>query len=187
MLDFRAKAGERAGVPPLETEHAQWFATEVQPHGCALRSWLLARFPTLPDVDDLVQESMVRLIRAREAGPVGSARALLFTAARNLALDAVRRQRVVNFEPITEDTSSFVLADSTDVVETVSKQQELELLTRAIQSLPGRCREVFTLRTAYGLTQRQIADKLGVSLSTVEKQFAQGIRLCAIFFANGGR
>ena len=104
-----------------------------------------------------------------------------------LDVDAVRRQRVVNFEPITEDTPSFVLADSTDVVETVSKQQELELLTRAIQSLPGRCREVFTLRTAYGLTQRQIADKLGVSLSTVEKQFAQGIRLCASFFANGGR
>lgn len=173
-------------MPPQDTEQARWFATEVQPHRPALRAWLLARFPTLPDVDDLVQESLARMLRARENGPIGSARALLFTTARNLALDAVRRQRVVRFEQITEDTPPSVLADSTDVVETVSKQQELELLTRAIQSLPERARQVFTLRTAYGLTQQQIADRLGVSLSTVEKQMTQGIRLCAEFFARGG-
>jgi hypothetical protein len=125
-------------MPPPDTEQTRWFATEVQPHRPALRAWLLARFPTLPDVDDLVQESLARMLRAREAGPIGSARALLFTTARNLALDAVRRQRVVRFEPITDETPSSVLADGTDVAETVSKQQELELLTKAIQSLPER-------------------------------------------------
>lgn len=128
---------------------------------------------------------MIRLHRAREAGPIRSARALLFTTARNLALDAVRRQRVVSFESLTEAADSSVLADNTDVVATVSKQQELELLTKAIQSLPERCRQIFTLRTAYGLTQRQIAEKLGVSESTVEKQMAQGIQWCAAFFAEG--
>ena len=112
-------------MPPQDTEQARWFATEVQPHRPALRAWLLARFPTLPDVDDLVQESLARLLRARETGPINSARALLFTTARNLALDAVRRQRVVRFEPITDETPSSVLADGTDVVATVSKQQEL--------------------------------------------------------------
>jgi RNA polymerase sigma factor (sigma-70 family) len=174
-------------MPPQDIEQARWFATEVQPHRPALRAWLLARFPTLPDVDDLVQESLARMLRAREAGPIGSARALLFTTARNLALDAVRRQRVVRFEQITDETPPSVLADGIDVFESVSKQQELELLTKAIQSLPERCRQVFTLRTAYGLTQKQIADRLGVSLSTVEKQMTQGIRLCAEFFARGGR
>lgn len=174
-------------MPPPDTEQTRWFATEVQPHRPALRAWLLARFPTLPDVDDLVQDSFARVLRARETGPINSARALLFTTARNLALDAVRRQQVVRFEPITDDTPPSVLADGSDVVETISKQQELELLTKAIQSLPERVRQVFTLRTAYGLTQKQIADRLGVSLSTVEKQMTQGIRLCADFFARGGR
>ena len=168
---------------PPETEQSRWFVTEVQPHRPALRAWLLARFPTLPDVDDLVQESLTRLVRARENGPIGSARALLFTTARNLALDAVRRQQVVRFESITDDTPLSVLADGTDVVETISKQQELELLTKAIQSLPERCRQIFTLRTAYGLTQKEIAARLGLSLSTVEKQMALGIELCAKFFA----
>ena len=152
-----------------------------------MRAWLLARFPTLTDVDDLVQESLTRVFNARDAGQIRSARALLFTTARNLALDAVRRQRVVTFEPITDETPSSVLADNTDVIATVSKQQELELLTKAIQSLPDRCRQIFTLRTAYGLTQKQIAHELKCSESTVEKQMTHGIRLCAEFFATGGR
>lgn len=173
-------------MPPQDIDQARWFVTEVQPHRPALRAWLLARFPTLPDVDDLVQESLTRVLRARETGPIHSARALLFTTARNLALDAVRRQRVVRFEQITDDTPPSVLADGTDVVESISKQQELELLTKAIQFLPERSRQVFTLRTAYGLTQKEIAARMGVSLSTVEKQMTQGIRLCAEFFARGG-
>ena len=181
---------ERALVNPVDPDSAdssRWFVTEVQPHRSALRAWLLARFPTLPDVEDLVQESFARVLRAREAGPIRSTRALLFATARNLAFDTVRRQRVVRFEPVTEETDSSVLTDSTDVIATVSKQQEIELLTQAIQSLPERCRQIFTLRTAYGLTQKQIAAKLGVSESTVEKQTAFGIRLCAEFFASGGR
>lgn len=172
--------------PDADPATALWFATEVQPHRPALRAWLLARFPTLPDVDDLVQESFARLMQAHAAGPIRSARALLFTTARNLALDAVRRQRVVAFEPITEETDPAVLMDTTDIVASVSKQQELELLTKAIQSLPERVRQIFTLRTAYGLTQKQIAEKLAVSESTVEKQMAAGIRQCAAFFARGG-
>ena len=169
-----------------EPDQACWFETEVQPHRPSLRAWLLARFPSLPDVDDIVQDTFARVLRAREVGPIRSTRALLFTTARNLALDAVRRQQVVRFEPITDSTDSSVLTDGADVVATVSKQQELELLTKAIQSLPTRCREILTLRTAYGCTQKEIARKLGVSDSTVEKQTALGIRLCAEFFAHGG-
>ena len=169
-----------------QTEVAVWFEREVQPHSAALRSWLLARFPTLPEVDDLVQESHARIFRARERSAIGSPRALLYAIAKNLALDAVRRQKVVSFEPITEDTPSYVLADESDFVETISRQQELELLKRAIQSLPTRCRRVFTLRTAYGMSLPDIAKHLEVSLSTVEKSMAQGTRLCAEFFASNG-
>lgn len=167
---------------PENADSRHWFFTEVQPHRSALRAWLLARYPSLSDVDDLVQESITRVVQARDSGPIRSARALLFATARNLAIDAVRRQRVVSFEPITEDGDSSAFADATDVVATVSNHQELELLTQAIQSLPERCRRILTLRTAYGLTQRQIAEKLGVSESTVEKQTAESIRRCAKFF-----
>lgn len=169
-----------------DAEHNAWFTAEVLPHTEALRGWLRARYPSLPDVDNLVQECLVRVARARESGPVGSAKAMLFTVARNLALDVVRRQRVVTFEPITEYDESSVYRDDTDVVATVNKQQELDLLAEAIQALPERCRQVFTLRAAYGLSQREIAARMGVSENTVEKQISKGLRRCTEFFAERG-
>jgi RNA polymerase sigma-70 factor (ECF subfamily) len=170
-------------VSPNGPDPTHWYLSEVQPHRPALRAWLLVRFPSLPDVDDIVQQSCACLLRAREGGAIRSARALLFTTARNLALDVVRRQRIATFEPVTDDDTSSVLMDDHDVVAAVSKQQELELLTLAIQSLPARSRQVMTLRAAYGFTPPQIAAKLGVSLSTVEKEMARSIRACATFFA----
>jgi RNA polymerase sigma-70 factor (ECF subfamily) len=68
----------------------------------------------------------------------------------------------------------------------VSRQQELDLLREAIQSLPDRCRQVFTLRTAYGLSQREVAARLGISENTVEKQMAKGLERCTEFFARHG-
>ena len=174
-------------MKPSRQDTDQWFLTEVQPHRPALRAWLLARFPSLPDVDDLVQETFSNVLQAREITSIRSTRALLFATARNLALDFVRRQCVVVFEPLSEQDELSSITDGVDVVAVVNKQQELELLALAIQSLPPRSRQVMTLRTAYGFTPSQIAAKLGVSLSTVEKETAKSIRHCTAFFAERDR
>ncbi len=52
-----------------------------------LRAWLRAKFPSLTDPDDLVQETFSRVLQARGTAPIASAKAFLFTTARNLALD----------------------------------------------------------------------------------------------------
>ncbi len=169
-----------------QPEQTRWFAEHVQPHEAALRAFLIKHFPALTDVDDLVQETFSRVLRAHAAGPVESPRGLLFAAARNLALDALRRRQIVTFEPMAENADSAVFMDVIDVAETVSKRQELELLTEAIQALPDRCRQVFTLRAVYGLSQREIAERLGISENTVEKQMGKGLRRCGEFFAQLG-
>jgi len=66
----------------------------VQPHESSLRAYLRAVFPSLPDLDDLVQETYLRLIRARESGRVNYAKAFLFTTARNAAIDFFRRRKI---------------------------------------------------------------------------------------------
>lgn len=53
----------------------RWFADEVQPHEPALRSYLRSR---ASDVDDLAQESYMRVLSTRKAGPIDSAKAYLF-------------------------------------------------------------------------------------------------------------
>jgi RNA polymerase sigma factor (sigma-70 family) len=164
----------------------RWFTEQVLPHEPALRSWLRGLFPSLPDLDDLVQETYVRVLRAHSGAHIESTKAFLFTTARNLALDECRHRNVISFEPIAEFEVLHVLDEKPGISETVSHRQELEFLTEAIQSLPERCRQVLTLRKIYGLSQKAIAAQLGISEHTVEAQVGNGVRRCAEFLALRG-
>ena len=169
-----------------ESEQARWFAEEVQPHESSLRAYLRGLFPTLPDIDDLVQESYARLIRAHEGSRISYVKAFLFTTARNAALDLFRRSRVVSFELMGDMSTLSVLEDRPNAAEATIKQEELELLATAVRGLPDRCRQVLTLRLLYGLSHKEIAVDLGISEHTVKAQLAKGMRRCSDFFASRG-
>lgn len=169
-----------------KSETARWFSEEVQPHESSLRSYLRRVFPSLPDVDDLVQESYARLIRAREAGRVSYAKAFLFTTARNAALDLFRRRRVVAIEGRADLEALPVVEDRPGTPDAVGRQQELALLAAAVQTLPARCRQVMTLRLMYGMPHKEIAAELGISDQTVKAQLAKGMRRCAEYLAARG-
>jgi RNA polymerase sigma factor (sigma-70 family) len=173
-------------MPPPPTEQARWFTEEVQPHESLLRAWLRGLFPSLPDIDDLVQESYVRLIRAREAGKVGHAKAYLFTTARNAALDFFRRRKNVVIEAVGDLKDSDVLDERLDVADALNKQQELDYLAEAVRTLPDRCRQTLTLRLLYGLSHKEIAAELKISEHTVKAQLAKGMRRCAAYFEERG-
>lgn len=168
-------------MPPQDPEQARWFAAEVQPHEAMLRAWLASRFPQLKDVDDIVQEAFVRVLAARAKAELRQPKAFFFATARNLALDYFRRRQISRAEPLGEFDELSVLGDGDDVAETVSRNQEIELMTEAIQSLPDRCRRVMTLRNVYGLAQKDIAAQLDISVRTVEAQVTIGIRRCTEF------
>ncbi len=170
--------------PP--SENSRWFASEVEPHESSLRSYLRNVFPALPDLDDLVQESYARLIRAKDAGRVSYAKAFLFTTARNAALDLFRRRNVVAIELVADFAKLHVLDDRPDAAEAVSRQQELEMLAGAVRDLPARCRQVMTLRLLYGMAQKDIAADLRISEHTVKTQLAKGMRRCAAYFDERG-
>lgn len=173
-------------MPPPDPELARWFAEEVQPHEPALRAWLRGRFPSLADADDLVQESYTRLLRARETGSIACARAFLFVTARNLALNQLRHLRHERPEGLAELDASGVLDESAAIPESVARAEDLQLLIHAIQSLPDRCRQIVTLRKIYGLSQKEIAEKLTISEHTVEAQGAIGLRKCIEYFRRHG-
>lgn len=174
---------------PLTTPDAglaRWFSEEVQPHEPALRAYLLKRFPSLPDHDDLVQETYARLLRARENGRLTYAKAFLFTVARNAAIDMFRRRRVVTHEPIDELAALPALEDDPGVVETLERQRRLELLIEAVSGLPERCRQVMMLRHLDGLPYKEIAARLGISAETVKVHMLKGVRECTAFFRRHG-
>lgn len=158
----------------------------MQPHEPALRAYLQARFPQARDVDDLVQDSYLRVLRAREAGPIASAKAYLFTTARNAALALFRRPRIFAENPVTDSAAECILEEGPGVAEQVSTRQEVALLLEAIDTLPGRCREIFILRKLQGVPQREIAQRLGLSEQTVQVQIGRGIRKCVDYLRRRG-
>lgn len=168
-------------------ESVRSFIDDVPHHRDALKGWLRVRFPSLDDTDNLVHESMSRVWRALSADSVSSSpRALLYATAHNLAVDHVRREKVARLEPIDPARELPVPEERPTPADTTERNQELELLTQAIAALPSRCREVLTLRKIYGLSQREIAARLGISEHTVEAQVANGMRRCAHYLGRLG-
>lgn len=148
-----------------------------------LRAWLASRFPPECDIDNLVQEALVRVCQAWERGEVHSPKAFLFATARNLALDQVRRLRIAPTISLVEIDAQAVLEEGASIPDLAARNQELEFLTEVVQSLPDRCRQVFTLRKVYGMSQRDIANRLGISEHTVSAQLTIAVHKCTAHFA----
>ena len=170
----------------LPSEDSRWFATEVLPHEAALRAWLRVHFPSVADADDLVQEAYARLMQAHATGPIACPRALLFVTARNLALNQLRHQRVERPEGAEEIDALAVADERAGAPEALAQAEDFQVLIRAIQSLPERCRQIVTLRKIYGLSQREVAARLGIAEHTVEAQGSIGLRKCIEYFRRHG-
>ena len=166
---------------PPETD--QWYVTHLAPHLPMLRAWLRSQFPQERDVDDVVQEAVLRVWRMRQLeGEIRAPKAFLFATARNLVISGKRkatRQGQFSFADLDE---LGVLDEDEHLPAALAKAEELELLTQAIQSLPSRCRQVITLKKIYGLSQQAIADELGISINTVDTQGAIGMRKLTEYF-----
>ncbi|MSU49193.1 MAG: sigma-70 family RNA polymerase sigma factor [Opitutus sp.] len=172
--------------PAGSADHLQWFAEHVYAHDRKLKSYLQRSFPSLRDIDDIAQESYLRVWRRHLERPVIFSRAFLYKVAARLALDAVRRTRNC---PIEASQSSNVLNgidEAATVIERVCVTQEIELLYEAIGGLPARCREIFLLRKIHGLSQKEIAWRLCLSEQTVQGQASRGLRRCRQLLARRG-
>jgi RNA polymerase sigma factor (sigma-70 family) len=163
---------------PASPEQLQWFAQEVHTHESVLKAYIRGAFPGVGDVDDIVQESYLRLWRIRAAEPIRSAKALLFTVARRVALDLIRRRRRSPFVPVKDVSQLFVYDTSPGPGEAAAADQERQLMVEAVESLPARCRAIFTLCHLDGLTQREVAERFGLSENTVAVQSARGLQRC---------
>lgn len=147
-----------------------------------LRAWLKSQFDSGCDIDDIVQESFVRVLEARLAREVRSPKAFLFVTARNLALMRARHCAVAKEDSLAEFDHSGIIDESIDVHHAVARSEELEMLTKAIQSLPDRCRQILTLRKIYGMSQKETAAELGIAEHTVEIQSVLALKKLNAFF-----
>jgi len=156
-----------------------WFAREILPLEKALLGYLARMWPHRDEIHDLRQEIYVRVYEAAAKARPLSPKSFMFTIARNLMADRIRRSRVVSIEATADFESLNVLVDEISPERCESARQELSLLAQALDCLPPQCRKIVWMRKVEGISQKQVAERLGITEGAVEKQIAKGIRLLA--------
>ncbi|MGS2722739.1 RNA polymerase sigma factor [Porticoccus sp. GXU_MW_L64] len=144
----------------------------------------LVRMSVAPaDVDDILQETLARTIDADQTNSIEFPKSYLFSVSRNMVL---REQKRKSREVLTSIDEAIADENAHESSDDLYYRQMLAVFWAAMDSLPQAQRRAIMLRRIYGLSQKEVAEKMNVSVSSVEKYFAQGIRRCQDTMKNKG-
>lgn len=158
-------------------EIVAWVAGNVIPHEAALRARLRWMAVAGEEIDDIVQDAYLSIARLKSVAHIRDGRAYLFTTARMVVLQRIRRNRIVRIDSLTEAQALSLEDDDPGPERRAGARRELERVRRLIDDLPPRCREIFQLRRVQGMPQREIAERMGIPEHTVEQQAVRGLKL----------
>jgi RNA polymerase sigma factor (sigma-70 family) len=162
-----------------KTSLNNWFAREVLVHEAALLRYLARVWPNRHEIHDFRQDIYVRVYEAAKLSRPTSAKGFLFSTARNLLIDRVRRSRIVTIKSVGDFAELNVLTEEVTPEREFTAGQELARLARAFRRLPPREREVIWLRRVDELPQKQVAQHLGISEKTVETHLRRALQTMA--------
>jgi RNA polymerase sigma-70 factor (ECF subfamily) len=161
---------------PDERSNPRDFAALYRATIAPLRRYL-ARFLGNPaEAEDVAHDAYLRVFPTEGKRPAEKPEALLYTTARRLAINRLKRRSIAPFtrQALEPETTA---SPAPGVVQQVMARQELQQLQQAIGQLPAGCRNVLLLRKVELLSHQEISERLGIAISTVEKQHARALRL----------
>src|SRR5262245_53794 len=131
-----------------------------------------------PDVDDIAQEAFLRAYTVERTRPIEQPKSFLFRIAKHLALSQLTRKsrQITDYIEDFQDSSVIQLEHSAE--EEFSAHQMLGLHCEAVAELAPQCRQVYLLRKVHGFSHKEIAEHLGIAVSTVEKHLMKAIEQC---------
>ena len=158
--------------PPDKGDFSALYRSTLAP----LRRYLTRLLGNASEAQDVAHDAYVRVYPTIKSQAARRPAALLYTAARRLAINRLKHRSV---SPIARDAYIPEMSASCEpsVEEQVIMRQELDILLAAIGGLPEGCRAVLLMCKIEQLSHREIADRLSIAVSTVEKQYARALRL----------
>jgi RNA polymerase sigma factor (sigma-70 family) len=166
---LKARSSDRLTVEALVREH----------HSSLLR-YFMKRGVREGDAEDAVQEVFVRLSRRQGLSEIERIEGYLFETAANVAIDMQRHNRVRHSQShvVYDDSQHGRPGCSCEAV--FEGQEAIEQLLLGLRELPDRTRTIFILARLEDMKQSEIAQRLGISVSAVEKQLTKGLAYLAL-------
>lgn len=139
------------------------------------------------DIEDIVQETFVKSYEAELKQEIRYERTYMLRTAKNLALNHVSRASERHNQSLDDmDTLPHNLT-SVELEKQVESKERFLNFCRATDTLSVEVKRVFLLKKVYGMSQRDIAQYVGLSESTVEKHVAKGLLQCSLYLKNLSR
>jgi RNA polymerase sigma factor (sigma-70 family) len=157
---------------PTQSDFARLYRATIAP----LRRYLTRFLGDANEAQDIAHDAYLRVYPKEGKAPPDNPQAFLYTTARNLAINRLKRRKIAPFNS-QEAHADTAPSPFPGVVQQVMARQEFGQLEAAIAELPPGCRAVLLLRKVELLSHQEIADQLGIAISTVEKQHARALRL----------
>lgn len=158
---------------PAPPDFGSFYRATVEP----LRRYLARMLGSPVDAQDISHDAYARVYESFERERVEQPRAFLYTTARRLALNQIKRRKIAPVREADGDLIELAPATAPSVERVVMARQEWAQLETAIAALPPGCRRVLLLCKVEGLSHAEIGARLGIAVSTVEKQHARALRL----------
>jgi len=136
---------------------------------------LLSKIVSIDAIDDIVQETFVRSFEADLKQEIKYPRSYMYKTAKNLALNHVSKWDNKYNDSIEDFPLSPVELTSRSFEDDYESKERFLFFCKATEQLEGSVRKCFILKKVYGLSQKEIAQYLSLSESTVEKHVAKGL------------
>lgn len=171
-------------LPPAPESHREAFLRQLsERYRQPLVAYFQRRVHSINEAEDMTQEVFLRLVRRLDVESIDNPEAFVFRTAVNLLRDRSRRGKTKQSH-LAELTRQHADMEELSPERVFDSRQSLTLVMSVLEELDERSRDAFILHRLEGMKHSEIADLLGVSVSSVEKYIIKALSLLAKRSAN---